>query len=78
MDADGVPIVGQSLDLKLIEPLQHKRTLAYINHFIIQVHFLSYFRHLFHASFTFFLLHCNGVYANRDLLEKILPNENIS
>ena len=37
MDADGVPIVGQSLDLKLLEPLQHKRTLAYINHFIIQV-----------------------------------------
>lgn len=37
MDADGVPIVGQSLDLKLLEPLQHKRTLAYINHFIIQM-----------------------------------------
>ena len=37
MDADGVPIVGQSLDLKLLEPLQHKRTLAYINHFVIQV-----------------------------------------
>lgn len=37
MDADGVPIVGQSLDLKLLEPLQHKRTLAYINHFVIQM-----------------------------------------
>ncbi|XP_063679082.1 WASH complex subunit 3-like [Bolinopsis microptera] len=37
MDADGVPLVGQSLDLKLLEPLQHKRTLAYINHFIIQM-----------------------------------------
>ena len=41
MDADGVPIVGQSLDLKLLEPLQHKRTLAYINHFIIQVNVMA-------------------------------------
>eukprot|EP00116_Pleurobrachia_bachei_P010511 sb/3470773/ len=37
MDADGVPIIGQKVDLKLLEPLQQKRTLAYINHFVIQM-----------------------------------------
>ena len=37
MDSDGVPLVGQNLDLTKIEPLQHKRTLAYINHFVIKV-----------------------------------------
>ena len=36
MDSDGLPIIGKGIDLKLIEALQHKRTLAYINHFLIQ------------------------------------------
>ena len=54
MDADGVPIVGQSLDLKLLEPLQHKRTLAYINHFVIQVFTHSQFPTLLTYSMLLF------------------------
>ena len=56
MDADGVPIVGQSLDLKLLEPLQHKRTLAYINHFIIQVNVMTNLLAQTHSFYTIFCI----------------------
>lgn len=34
MDADGLPIVGPGIDFTNVKPIQHKRTVAFLNHFI--------------------------------------------
>lgn len=34
MDADGLPFVGQVIDYTQVQPIQHKRTLAFVNHFV--------------------------------------------
>lgn len=34
MDADGLPIVGTAVDLTKVVSIHHKRTLAFLNHFV--------------------------------------------
>eukprot|EP00037_Helgoeca_nana_P031557 m.404762 g.404762 ORF g.404762 m.404762 type:complete len:139 (-) comp28422_c0_seq1:23-439(-) len=34
MDGDGLPIVGPGIDFTKVKPIQHKRTVAFLNHFI--------------------------------------------
>lgn len=44
MDSDGLPIVGPNVDFTKVGPINHKRTLAFLNHFITHsVRFLNRF-----------------------------------
>lgn len=44
MDADGLPIVGAAIDLRKVNAIHHKRTRAFLNHFISHTaHFLNKF-----------------------------------
>ncbi|KAL9984757.1 hypothetical protein ACROYT_G007090 [Oculina patagonica] len=44
MDSDGFPIVGPNVDFTQVGPINHKRTLAFLNHFITHsVRFLNRF-----------------------------------
>lgn len=44
MDNDGLPIVGPNVDFTQVGPINHKRTLAFLNHFITHsVRFLNRF-----------------------------------
>lgn len=44
MDSDGLPIVGPNVDYTKVGPINHKRTLAFLNHFITHsVRFLNRF-----------------------------------
>lgn len=44
MDSDGLPLVGPNVDYTKVGPINHKRTLAFLNHFITHsVRFLNRF-----------------------------------
>lgn len=44
MDVDGLPIVGAAVDLTKVASIHHKRTLAFLNHFISHtINFLNKF-----------------------------------
>ncbi|XP_013791820.1 WASH complex subunit 3-like [Limulus polyphemus] len=44
MDADGLPIVGPGVDYSKVRPIHQKRTLAFLNHFLIRTtSFLNHF-----------------------------------
>ncbi|XP_065195130.1 WASH complex subunit 3-like [Sycon ciliatum] len=36
MDSDGLPLVGGGIDFTAVEPIHHRRILAYVNHFVMQ------------------------------------------
>ncbi|CAN0426094.1 WASH complex subunit 3 [Lampetra fluviatilis] len=75
MDADGLPIVGTGTDLTKVGAINQKRTLAFLNHFIVHTtHFLNRFSCVCEEKLTNLALRIQQIETTLNILEAKLAS----
>ncbi|XP_067123038.1 WASH complex subunit 3 [Centruroides vittatus] len=75
MDADGLPIVGVGVDYSKVDPIHQKRTLAFLNHFLIRTtSFLNHFAAVCDEKLENLLIRIQRLEASMCILEAKLAS----
>ncbi|GBM36490.1 WASH complex subunit 3 [Araneus ventricosus] len=75
MDSDGLPIVGSGVDYSKVDPLNQKRTLTFLNHFLIRTtSFLNHFSSVCDEKLENLLIRIQRLEASMCILEAKLAS----
>lgn len=75
MDSDGLPIVGSGVDYSKVDPLHQKRTLTFLNHFLIRTtSFLNHFSSVCDEKLENLLIRIQRLEASMCILEAKLAS----
>ncbi|XP_064487933.1 WASH complex subunit 3-like [Ornithodoros turicata] len=75
MDDDGLPVVGPGVDYTRVAPIQQKRTLAFLNYFIVRTtSFLNHFGSLCDEKLQNLLIRIQRLEASMCILEAKLSS----
>ncbi|XP_015925958.1 WASH complex subunit 3 [Parasteatoda tepidariorum] len=75
MDEDGLPIVGSGVDYSQVDPLNQKRTLTFLNHFLIRTtSFLNHFSSVCDEKLENLLVRIQRLEASMCILEAKLAS----
>ncbi|XP_054715385.1 WASH complex subunit 3-like [Uloborus diversus] len=75
MDSDGLPIVGSGIDYSKVDPLHQKRTLTFLNHFLIRTtSFLNHFSSVCDEKLENLLVRIQRLEASMCILEAKLAS----
>ncbi|NP_001086321.1 WASH complex subunit 3 [Xenopus laevis] len=75
MDEDGLPIVGSGIDLTKVPPIQQKRTVAFLNQFVVHsVQFLNRFATVCEEKLSALSLRIQQIETTLNILEAKLSS----
>lgn len=75
MDEDGLPIVGAGVDYSKVDPIHQKRTLTFLNHFLVHTtSFLNHFATVCDEKLENLLIRIQRLEASMSILEAKLSS----